>query len=74
MSAMTAIQATVKDSDISERARSLAREVDRLPAGFNYVLHIVKDEVEAIDWRVEIVRTELIRRMTLSRDKNYHAE
>lgn len=60
-------------SDISARAHSLARELDRLPDGFTYTIKLVKDELRSIDWQVEITRSEFLRRMSL-RDKDYVPE
>lgn len=60
-------------SDVSARAHSLAREIDRLPAGFTYTIRLVKNELDEIDWAVEIVRSEFIRRMSL-RKREYAPE
>jgi hypothetical protein len=60
-------------SDISARAHSLAREIDRLPPGFTYTIQVVKNELDEIDWRVEIIRSEFIRRLSL-RKKEYLPE
>lgn len=62
---------TIKD--ISDRAHSLAREIDRLPPGYTYVIQLAKNELEEIDWKVEIIRSEFIRRMSL-RKKEYSPE
>jgi hypothetical protein len=53
--------------DISRRAHSLAREVDRLPPGHTYLIRVVKSDLESLNWEVEIVRNEFIRKMSLSR-------
>lgn len=74
MSSMTQVQQAQRTiADISERAHSLAREIDRLPVGFTYTIQLVKNELEAVDWKVEIVRNEFLRRMSL-RNKDYLPE
>ena len=58
--------------DVSHRAHNLARIVDRLSAG-TYHVTIIKDDIKGADWNIEIVRSELIQRVSLS-NKNYVSE
>lgn len=51
-------------TDLSSRVISLAREIDRLPAGV-YSLQLVKPDLPALSWHVEIVRVEPMREMEL---------
>lgn len=51
---------------LSQRVVALARAVDDLPAG-RYVIEIVKDDLHAAAWRVEIVRVDTVRKMDLSK-------
>lgn len=53
-------------SDLSPRVVQLARMIDRLPPG-NYDISLVKQDLRAQDWKVEIVRTEKIAEVDLSR-------
>ena len=53
-------------ADLSARVIQLARAIDHLPPGV-YEITIQKEEIRAADWSVEIVRTEKIQNMTLSR-------
>lgn len=57
-------------TDLSPRVVELARKIDRLPPG-SYEIEIIKGEVRAQDWKVEIVRTEKIETFTASK---YHPE
>ena len=59
-------------ADVSHRAHKLARIVDRLSPG-TYHLKITKDDVYGVDWNIEIVRSEMIQRVSLS-NKNYVSE
>lgn len=58
-------------TDLSPRVVSLAREIDRLPAG-TYTLEIVKPDLPALSWHVEIVRVEQVRVMELARREIHH--
>ena len=53
-------------SDISLRATRLGRAIDRLTPG-QYTITLKKDELDAKDWVVEIVRTEPIQRLSLAK-------
>lgn len=53
-------------TDLSPRVVELARMIDRLPPG-TFEITIQKADVRAQDWKVEIVRTEIIRNVTLSK-------
>ena len=52
--------------NLSSRVLSLAQVIDMLPAG-EYALAIVKPDLPALSWHVEIVRVEQIREMELPR-------
>jgi hypothetical protein len=56
--------------DVSDRALSIARAVDRLPAGYVYHLEIQKPDLPAMPWMVEIVREDRIQSLRLT----YHPE
>jgi hypothetical protein len=56
--------------DVSDRALSIARAVDRLPAGHVYHLEIQKPDLPAMPWMVEIVREDRIQVLKLT----YHPE
>lgn len=56
--------------DVSERALSIARAVDRLPPGYVYHLEIKKPDMPAMPWMVEIVREDRIQVLRLT----YHPE
>lgn len=51
---------------VSHRALAIARAVDRLAPGFTYDLEIVKPDMPALEWRVEIVRQEKIQTLNLT--------
>jgi hypothetical protein len=51
---------------LSQRVVRLAREVDKLPPG-RYMIEIVKDDLHAADWRLEIVRVDVVQKMSLSK-------
>lgn len=53
-------------TDLSARAVSLAREIDRLPPG-DYVIRLVKCEVRAQPWQAEITREQPVRVMELGK-------
>jgi len=53
-------------TDLSPRVVQLARAIERLPPG-NYEISLRKQDLSAQDWSVEIVRTERISTMSLSR-------
>lgn len=57
--------------DISHRALQMARMVDRLSPG-TYRILVVKDEMDAKDWRIEVCREEVLKRISLP--KRYVAE
>ena len=49
---------------VSPRARAIAEMIDRLPPG-TYELTVLKPDVAAASWQVEVVRQEPIRTLTL---------
>jgi hypothetical protein len=51
---------------LSQRVVRLAREVDKLPPG-RYMIEIVKDDLHAAEWRLEIVRVDVVQKMSLSK-------
>ena len=53
-------------TDLSPRVVQLARMIDNLPSGV-FEITIQKGEVRAQDWKVEIVRTEKISSVNLSK-------
>jgi hypothetical protein len=53
-------------TDLSPRVVSLARAIDRLPPG-EYVIRLVKGELQALPWQAEIARSEPIRTMELGK-------
>lgn len=53
-------------SDLSPRMVSLGRALDRLPPG-EYVIRLVKSDVQSAPWRAEIARSEPIRTMDLGK-------
>lgn len=65
---ITATSATIitVPQDVSRRALSIARTIDRLPPG-EYNLSLVKPGVKAADWQIEIVRTERLERAVLKK-------
>jgi hypothetical protein len=52
--------------DSSPRATSLVRAIDRLPPG-EYFIQIVKPDLQAKNWIIEIIRTEVFQNLTLPR-------
>lgn len=54
------------DVGVSERAIQIARIVDRLRPG-TYTIRLIKDDLRAVDWKIEIIKTELIQKMALSK-------
>ena len=52
--------------DVSARVRELMQKIDRLPAG-TYELTIVKPEIRAVPWDIDIVRVERIESFRLSK-------
>jgi hypothetical protein len=53
-------------SDLSPRVVQLARMIERLPPG-NYEISLQKEGLRAQNWNIEIVRTEKISTVSLSR-------
>lgn len=53
-------------TDLSPRVVQLARMLDRLPPG-NYEISLSKQDLRAQDWSVEIVRTEKIATVNLTK-------
>lgn len=49
-------------ADLSRQVVSLARDLDRLPDGYTYLVTINKPDTKALGWRIEIVREEFIKR------------
>jgi len=60
----------VVGNEVSERALSIARAVDRLPPGYVYHLEIAKPDLPALPWHVEIAREERLSVFRLT----YHPE
>lgn len=52
--------------DVSYRAMTIARILDRLSPG-SYSIEIVKDHIDAIDWKVTVTRQELVQRVSLTK-------
>jgi len=55
--------------DISPRVVSLARAIDRLPAGREYVITLTKPPTAGADWRASISISERVREMTLKTER-----
>lgn len=53
-------------TDLSPRVVELARVIDRLPPG-TFEITIQKHDIKAQDWQVEIVRTEFIQALNVSK-------
>jgi len=56
--------ATIPVTDLSQRVVSIAREIDRLPAG-DYSIHIVKPVSRHDSWQVKIDTTLTVREMDI---------
>ena len=56
----------VVQQDVSNKALSMAREVDRLPPG-NYCIVVCKPSLRGQPWNLTIEKTETVRRMDLDR-------
>jgi len=52
--------------ELSGEANSLAREIDRLPAG-NYMIVLLKPDLKGLPWRAEILYQERLRVLDLWR-------
>lgn len=61
---MTPILPT-QQQDVSRRALSIARIIDRLPAG-KYTIQLVKAESESERWQIEIVQPVTIQKKDLT--------
>ena len=59
--------------DVSPRALSLARSIDRLPPG-DHVLKIVKGQAPAAPWEVEILNEQRVRVFALLKNGRTAAE
>lgn len=58
-------------TDLSARVVSLARALDRLPAG-TFAVMLTKPDLDSLSWHVEITRVEPIREMELpKRETSY---
>jgi len=55
--------------DVSHRAMTLARIVDRLSPG-SYNIEVVKDHIESVDWKVTVTREEMVQRVSLAKGYN----
>jgi len=55
---------------LSQRVVALARSVDNLPPG-RYVIEVVKEEIHAAAWKIEIAELHVVKKMNLS---NYSPE
>ena len=53
------------ETDLSSRAVSVARIVDRLRPG-RYILEITKSDIMAADWKIEVIRADVVQKMSLS--------
>jgi hypothetical protein len=60
---------TPQKDDISKCVKSLAREIDRLPAG-HYVVTVDKPAHNADGWHAQIDRVETVREMDISIDRS----
>ncbi len=59
-------QPSQPSGDLSPRVVQLARMIERLPPG-TYEISLEKQELRAQNWNIEIVRTEKISTVSLSR-------
>ena len=50
-------------SDLSAQAVRVARVIDRLQPGNEYMIRLVKDDLRSIPWQVEVSRVEHIKRL-----------
>ena len=50
-------------TDLSSQAVRVGRVIDRLPAGAEYIIRVVKDDLRTIPWQVEVSRVEQIKRL-----------
>jgi len=55
--------------DVSHRAMTLARIVDRLSPG-SYNIEVVKDHIDSVDWKVTVTREEMVQRVSLAKGYN----
>jgi len=61
------------DMGISFRAIQCARMIDRLRPGM-YSIRLIKDAIESKDWIIEVIRDDLIQKMSLARKDGYVPE
>jgi hypothetical protein len=50
---------------ISARAASIGKMIDRLRPG-RYIIEVTKSDVLAEDWKVEIIRADVVQKISLS--------
>ena len=50
-------------TDLSAQAVRVARVIDRLPPGADYIIRLVKDDLKTMPWQVEVSRVEPIKRL-----------
>lgn len=50
-------------TDLSFQAMRVARVIDRLQPGNEYMIRLVKDDLRSIPWQVEVSRVEHIKRL-----------
>lgn len=63
---MQADLSIIPQTDLSQRVIQLARAIDRLSPG-EYVVRLVKPDMEAASWRVEIDRLDHIQNMAITK-------
>ena len=67
MAVLPKIKISGSYQDVSNRALAIARAVDRLPVGGQYIVDIVKSDIEAEAWKVFISEVVILQRMTVSK-------
>jgi len=60
------IKKEVQDIGISQRAIQAARVLDRLPAG-EYMVRVVKPDMEAASWRFEVDRLDHVQKYAFTK-------
>ena len=52
---------------ISPRAKQIARAIDRLLNGYDYIIFLTKPDIDAANWKIEVIRAESLQKMALTK-------
>ena len=55
------------EESISPRAKQIGRAIDRLRPGQHYIILLTLPDIDAANWHIEILKTDLLQKLALTK-------